>query len=67
MASSEDELREELEDSEPAEVRDRHRTRFVEPDEGAEPDEEKDMVAEAVEDDPYLSAEEAAVHIEEAE
>ena len=66
MASSEDELREELEEAEPTQNIERHGTRIVEPDEGALPDDDKDMVGDAVEDDPYLSAEEAAVHIEEA-
>ena len=67
MASSEDELREELEDVEPPQNRTRRGTRIVEPDQGAETDDEKDMVGELVEDeDPYMSAEEAAIHVEEA-
>jgi hypothetical protein len=67
MASSEDELREELEDVEPPQNRTRRGTRIVEPDQGAGTDDEKDMVGELVEDeDPYVSAEEAAIHIEEA-
>jgi len=68
MASSEDEIREALEGSEPSELIEPHTSRLVEPDEGDRPDDEGDLVAEAVEDDddPYLSAEEAAVHIEEA-
>jgi len=67
MASSEDEIREYLEEVEPPQNRERRATRIVEPDRGVLPDDEKDMVGEAVEDeDPNMSAEEAAVHIEEA-
>jgi hypothetical protein len=67
MASAEDELREALEAGEPEETRERRTERIVEPDEGAGTDDEKDLVADLVEDDePGLSAEEAAVHIEEA-
>jgi hypothetical protein len=67
MASAEDELREELEGSEPDELKEPHAGRVVEPDEGAGVDDEKDLVAELVDDgDDELSAEEAAVHIEEA-
>jgi hypothetical protein len=65
MASSEDELREEFEEAEPPQNRLRHGTRIVEPDRGSAADDEKDMVAEAVDDDPYVSAEEAAIHVEE--
>jgi hypothetical protein len=67
MASAEDELREALNASEPEETSERRGRRIVEPDEGWMEDDEKDMVADLVEDDdPLLSAEEAAVHIEEA-
>jgi len=67
MASSEDELREALEEAEPPQNRTRKGARIVEPDAGGEPDDEKDMVGElVVDEDPYVSAEEAAVHIEEA-
>jgi len=67
MASSEDEIREMLQDDEPPQNRTRRGARIVEPDQGGEPDDEKDMVGELVEDeDPYVSAEEAAIHIEEA-
>jgi hypothetical protein len=66
MASSEDEIREELEGSEPDELKEPHAQRIVEPDEGINPDDEKDLVAELVDDgDDEISAEEAAVHIEE--
>ena len=66
MASSEDELREELEDAEPPQNRTERGARIVEPDQGAEPDNEKDLVGELVEDeDSSMSAEEAAIHIEE--
>ena len=67
MASAEDELREELEASEPDELKEPRAERVVEPDEGVNLDDEPDMVAELVDDgDDELSAEEAAVHIEEA-
>jgi len=64
MASAEDELREELEGSEPEETREPRHRRIVEPDEGGEPDDEKDMVGELFEDDDDLSAEEAAIHVD---
>ncbi|MBV8159717.1 MAG: hypothetical protein JO265_02225 [Acidimicrobiia bacterium] len=65
MASAEDELREELEGSEPAELREPRGERLVEPDEGTGEDDEKDLVAELVDDgDEGRSAEEAAVHVE---
>jgi len=67
MASAEDELREELEASEPDELKEPRAERVVEPDEGVNVDDEADMVADLVDDgDDELSAEEAAVHIEEA-
>jgi hypothetical protein len=67
MASAEDELREELESGEPDELKEPHAERIVEPDEGVNIDDEKDLVAELVDDgDDELSAEEAAVHIDEA-
>jgi len=67
MASAEDELREELFGSEPDEtVEKRGRQRVVEPDAGGEPDDEKDMVADLVDDEDNLSAEEQALHIEES-
>jgi hypothetical protein len=67
MASAEDELREELEAGEPDELKEPRAERIVEPDEGINSDDEKDLVAEVVDDgDDELSAEEAAVHIEEA-
>jgi uncharacterized protein DUF5709 len=67
MASAEDELREALTGSEPDETREPHGGRIVEPDEGVSEDDEKDMIADLVEDDDdLLSAEEAAVHIEDA-
>jgi len=67
MASAEDELREELEASEPDELKEPRAERIVEPDEGINIDDEKDLVADLVDDgDDELSAEEAAVHIEEA-
>ena len=67
MASAEDELREELEGSEPDELKEPRAERIVEPDEGVNEDDEKDLVAEVVDDgDDELSAEEAAVHIDEA-
>ena len=66
MASSEDEIREELEGSDPDELREPRAQRIVEPDEGINPDDEKDLVAELVDDgDDDISAEEAAIHIEE--
>ena len=66
MASAEDELREELEGSEPDELKEPRAGRFIEPDEGAGIDDEKDLVAELVDDgDDDLSAEEAAVHLDE--
>jgi hypothetical protein len=68
MASAEDELREELEAGEPDELKEPHADRIVEPDEGVNEDDEADLVAELIDDgDDELSAEEAAVHIEEAE
>ena len=67
MASAEDELREELEAGEPDELKEPRAERVVEPDEGVNLDDEPDMVADLVDDgDDELSAEEAAVHIEEA-
>jgi hypothetical protein len=67
MASAEDELREELEGSEPDELKEPRAERIVEPDEGISEDDEKDLVGELVDDgDDELSAEEAAVHVEEA-
>ena len=67
MASAEDELREELESGEPEELKEPRAERIVEPDEGINEDDEKDLVADLVDDgDDELSAEEAAVHIEEA-
>ena len=67
MASEEDELRDLLEGSEPDELKEPHAERVVEPDEGVNIDDEKDLVAELVDDgDDELSAEEAAVHIDEA-
>jgi hypothetical protein len=67
MASAEDELREELEGSEPEELKEPRAERIVEPDEGINTDDEKDLVGSLVDDgDDELSAEEAAVHIEEA-
>jgi|GraSoiStandDraft_47_1057283.scaffolds.fasta_scaffold2822697_1 hypothetical protein len=66
MASSEDEIREELEGSEPDELKEPRAQRIVEPDEGINADDEKDLVAELVDDgDDDISAEEAAIHIEE--
>jgi len=67
MASAEDELREELEGSEPDELKEPRAERIVEPDEGITEDDEKDLVGELVDDGgDDISAEEAAVHIEEA-
>jgi len=67
MASAEDELREELEGSEPDELKEPRAERIVEPDQGVSGDDEKDLVGEVVDDgDDELSAEEAAVHIDEA-
>jgi uncharacterized protein DUF5709 len=67
MASSEDELREELLGGEIPQNRRERAPRIVEPDRGGETDVEKDMVGELVEDeDSSMSAEEAAIHIEEA-
>ena len=67
MASAEDELREELEAGEPDELKEPRAERIVETDEGVNLDDEADMVADLVDDgDDELSAEEAAVHIEEA-
>jgi hypothetical protein len=66
MASAEDEIREELEGSEPDELKEPHAQRIVEPDEGINADDEQDLVAELVDDgDDDVSAEEAAIHIEE--
>ena len=66
MASAEDELREELEGSEPDELKEPHAERIVEPDGGVTEDDEKDLVGELVDDgDDDISAEEAAVHIDE--
>jgi len=66
MASAEDELREELEAGEPEETREHRGKRIVEPDQGSLPDLDKDMVADLAEGEEDLSAEEAAVHIDEA-
>ena len=67
MASSEDEIREELEGSEPDELKEPRAERIIEPDEGVNEDDEEDLVAELVDDgDDELSAEEAAVHIEDS-
>ena len=67
MASAEDELRKELEGSEPDELKEPRAERIVEPDEGITEDDETDLVGELVDDgDNDISAEEAAVHIEEA-
>jgi hypothetical protein len=66
MASAEDEIREELEGSEPDELKEPRAQRIVEPDEGINADDEQDLVAELVDDgDDDISAEEAAIHIEE--
>jgi hypothetical protein len=66
MASAEDEIREELAGSEPEELEEPRAERIVEPDEGINEDDEADLVAELVDDgDDEMSAEEAAVHIEE--
>ena len=68
MASAEDELREELEAGEPDELKEPRSERLVEPDEGVNEDDEEDLVAGLVDDgDDDISAEEAAVHVEEAE
>ena len=65
MASAEDELREDLESGEPEELKEPHAERIVEPDEGVNEDDEADLVAELVDDgDDEISAEEAAVHID---
>jgi len=67
MASAEDELREELESGEPEELKEPRAERIVESDEGVNSDDEKDLVADLVDDgDDAVSAEEAAVHVEEA-
>jgi len=66
MASSEDELREELFGSEPDETIERKGGRVVEPDAGGAPDDEKDLVGGVAEGEENLSAEEQAIHIEEA-
>jgi len=67
MASAEDELREELEGSEPDELKEPRADRLVEPDQGISGDDEADLVGELVDDgDDDISAEEAAVHVEEA-
>jgi len=67
MASAEDEIREELEASEPDELREPRAERIVEPDQGISEDDEKDLVGELVDDgDDDISAEEAAVHIDDA-
>jgi len=67
MASAEDELREELEAGEPEELNEPHAERIIEPDEGVNEDDDKDLVGELVDDgDDDISAEEAAVHIDEA-
>jgi hypothetical protein len=67
MASAEDELRDALNASEPEETREPHGGRIVEPDQGVNEDDEADMIADLIsDDDDLLSAEEAAVHIEEA-
>ncbi|TMK88444.1 MAG: hypothetical protein E6G57_06900 [Actinobacteria bacterium] len=68
MASAEDELREELEAGEPDELKEPRSERLVEPDEGVNEDDQEDLVAGLVDDgDDDISAEEAAVHVEEAE
>jgi len=64
MASAEDELREELLGSEPEETREHRGRRIVEPDAGGNPDDEKDLVADEADGEENLSAEEAAIHIE---
>ena len=65
MASAEDEIREELEAGEPDELKEPRADRLVEPDEGVNEDDEGDLVAELVDDgDDDISAEEAAVHVE---
>ena len=52
--------------SEPDELKEPRAQRIVEPDEGTNVDDEKDLVAELVDDgDDDISAEEAAIHIEE--
>jgi hypothetical protein len=67
MASAEDEIREELEAGEPYELKEPRAERLVEPDEGISEDDEEDLVAELVDDgDDDISAEEAAIHIDEA-
>ena len=67
MASAEDELREELESGEPEELKEPRAERIVEADEGVNSDDEKDLVGDLVDDgDDSVSAEEAAVHVEEA-
>ena len=67
MASAEDELREGLEAGEPDELKEPRAERLVEPDEGVNEDDEEDLVAGLVDDgDDDISAEEAAVHIDEA-
>ena len=67
MASAEDELRDELEAGEPEELKEPHVGRIVEPDEGVSEDDEKDLVGELVDDGgDDITAEEAAVHIDEA-
>jgi hypothetical protein len=66
MASAEDELREELFGSEPEETIEHRGRRVVEPDAGAAPDDEKDLVADLAEGEENLSAEEQAIHVEEA-
>jgi len=68
MASAEDELREGLEAGEPDELKEPRSERLVEPDEGVNEDDQEDLVAGLVDDgDDDISAEEAAVHVEEAE
>ncbi|MBV8235891.1 MAG: hypothetical protein JO075_09345, partial [Acidimicrobiia bacterium] len=50
MASAEDEIREELEASEPDELKEPRADRLVVPDEGVNDDNEEDLVAELVAD-----------------
>jgi len=67
MASAEDELREELEAGEPDELKEPRAERLVEPDEGVNEDDDEDLVAELVDDGGEdITAEEAAIHIDEA-
>ena len=66
MASAEDELREELFGSEPEETIEHKGQRVVEPDAGGGPDDEQDLVADVADGEENLSAEEQAIHVEEA-